>query len=595
MQTLCYSAIWVLDFEFIARDGETPKVVCLVAHDLVTGRWIRIWHGEFGPPPFSLGPESLFVAFSASAEWSCFLALGWPMPQRCIDLGPEFIRTNNGRIDGKLFPSLIAAASHFKIAVTSAAEKETMRDLIIGGGPWTDSQQKEIFDYCATDVRMTADLFQAMRHELLKNDNTLGGALLRGRYTCAVARMERYGIPIDIETLDRIDKHWDALKLDLISEIDGDFGVFDGTRFVAKRFADYIKREGIAWPSYPEGAFKLDDKTFRERAKAYPALAPLRELRHTLDKLRLNSFTIGTDGRNRTSLMPFGSKTSRNQPSNSRFIFGASRWLRSLVKPASGRAVAYVDWASQEIAVAAALSGDAALWQDYVQGDVYLNFAKEVGLVPAYATKTSHEAERNRVKTMFLGIGYGMSAQSLAMQSGLHIDEARELLLKHRGRYRRFWTWAESVQNAGLLGQQLQTAYGWTWQAGYGTDVNPRSLLNWPMQSNGAEMMRLACCDLTEQGIVVCCPVHDALMVEADIDEIDKVVQLTQVAMERASELVLGPGKVTRTDAQIVRYPDRYVDKGGAVMWQRVMVQLEKVDPKPKGDVHLNPHEFRAG
>jgi len=181
------------------------------------------------------------------------------------------------------------------------------------------------------------------------------------------------------------------------------------------------------------------------------------------------------------------------------------------------------------------------------------------------------------------------------MQSGLHIDEARELLLKHRGRYCRFWTWAESVQNAGLLWQQLQTAYGWTWQAGYGTDVNPRSILNWPMQSNGAEMMRLACCDLTEQGIVVCCPVHDALMVEADIDEIDKVVQLTQVAMERASELVLGPGKVTRTDAQIVRYPDRYVDKGGAVMWQRVMVQLEKVDSKPKGDVHLNPHAFRAG
>lgn len=595
MQPLSYSAIWVLDFEFIARNGETPEVVCLVAHELITGRWIRIWQGEFGPPPFSLGPESLFVAFSASAEWSCFLALGWPMPQRCIDLAPEFIRTNNGRIDGKLFPSLIAAASHFTIAVTSAAEKETMRDLIIGGGPWTDSQREEILGYCTADVRMTADLFQAMRNELMKNDKTLGGALLRGRYTCAVARMERYGIPIDVETLDRIDAHWDAIKLDSISEIDGDFGVFEGTRFVAERFADYIKREGIAWPCCPKGALKLDDKTFRERAKAYPALAPLRELCHTLDKLRLNSFTIGADGRNRTSLMPFGSKTGRNQPSNSRFIFGASRWLRSLIKPASGRAVAYVDWASQEIAVAAALSGDDALWHDYVQGDVYLNFAKEVGLVPAYATKVSHEAERNRVKTMFLGIGYGMSAQSLAMQSGLHIDEARELLLKHRARYKQFWALAESVQNAGLLGQQLQTAYGWTWQAGYGTEVNPRSLLNWPMQSNGAEMMRLACCDLTEQGIVVCCPVHDALMVEADIDEIDKVVQLTQVAMERASELVLGSGKVTRTDAQIVRYPDRYVDKGGAVMWQTVMVQLEKVDPKPKGDVHLNPHEFRAG
>jgi hypothetical protein len=47
--------------------------------------------------------------------------------------------------------------------------------------------------------------------------------------------------------------------------------------------------------------------------------------------------------------------------------------------------------------------------------------------------------------------------------------------------------------------------------------------------------------------------------------------------MERASELVLGKGKKTRTDAQIVRFPDRYADKGGIVMWQKVMAQLGKL------------------
>jgi hypothetical protein len=97
------------------------------------------------------------------------------------------------------------------------------------------------------------------------------------------------------------------------------------------------------------------------------------------------------------------------------------------------------------------------------------------------------------------------------------------------------------------------------------------------MQANGAEMMRLACCELTERGIIVCCPVHDAILIEASIEEIDHAVQLTQGAMERASELVLGKGKKTRTDAQIVRFPDRYADKGGIVMWQKVMAQLEKL------------------
>jgi hypothetical protein len=424
---------------------------------------------------------------------------------------------------------------------------------------------------------MTADLFQAMQGELFLGATTLGGALLRGRYTCAVARMERNGIPIDIDALNLIETNWEAIKLDLIVDIDKDFGVYEGSSFITKKFADYIRRGDIPWPTHPSGALKLDEDTFRERSKAYPILAPLRELRHNLDGLRLTSFSIGSDGRNRTALMPFASKTGRNQPSNSRFIFGASRWLRSLLKPAQGRAIAYVDWSSQEVAIAAALSGDEILWQDYFAGDVYLNFAKQAGLVPATATKSSHEAERNRVKALFLGIGYGMSAQSIAAHSGLHIDVARSLLLRHRLRYRQFWAWAEGVQNAGLLGQKIQTTFGWTWQAGYGTDVNPRSLLNWPMQANGAEMMRLACCELTEQGIMVCCPVHDAILIEASIEEIDHAVQLTQGAMERASELVLGKGKKTRTDAQIVRFPDRYADKGGIVMWQKVMAQLEKL------------------
>lgn len=53
-----------------------------------------------------------------------------------------------------------------------------------------------------------------------------------------------------------------------------------------------------------------------------------------------------------------------------------------------GRAIAYVDWSSQEIAIAGALSGDEMLWQAYESGDPYIAFAKQAGLVPAGATKS---------------------------------------------------------------------------------------------------------------------------------------------------------------------------------------------------------------
>jgi len=43
--------------------------------------------------------------------------------------------------------------------------------------------------------------------------------------------------------------------------------------------------------------------------------------------------------------------------------------------------------------------------------------------------------------------------------------------------------------------------------------------------------------------------------------------------MAKASDLVLG-GFVLRTDLNIVRYPDRYADKRGAEMWNRVLCLL---------------------
>ena len=573
---LPYRAIWILDFEYIARDGEHPEPVCMVAHDIVSGQWITLWRDELhNSPPFDLGPDSLYVAYAAWTQWSCFLQNGWPMPQRCIDLCVEFICIHNGSSDGRLFPSLIAVASHYKVSCMGTAHKDAMRDLILGGGPWRNGQRAEIIEYCSSNVFITERLYYAMLPKISEDAPRIGQALLRGRYTCAVARMERNGIPADVETIEKLQMGWGYVKQKLIADLDQDYGVFNGTSFIANRFADFLQRAQIPWPRLPTGQLKLDDDTFREQARAYPSIAPLRELRHSLGKMRLVDFPVGSDGRMRTSLKPFASRTGRNQPSSTKFIFGSSRWLRGLIKPSPSRALAYLDWSSQEIAIAAALSGDDAMWESYATGDPYLAFAKKVGLVPADATKETHKSGRQRAKAVVLGVGYGMGAESIALQSGIHIEDARELLRLHQKIYRIFWEWVTANQNAGLLGFPLQTVFGWTWRAGFGTTVNPRSLLNWPIQANGGEMMRLACCELTESGIQVCAPIHDALLVEAEASAIDCVVELTRSAMERASEMVLGKGRIVRVDVDIVRYPNRYADEAGVDFWNRVMRLLD--------------------
>jgi hypothetical protein len=151
--------------------------------------------------------------------------------------------------------------------------------------------------------------------------------------------------------------------------------------FSKARFAQWLSRNGIPWLQTETGDLSLADDTFREMSKAFPIVAPLRELRHALSELRLESLTVGRDGRNRCLLSPFKSKTGRNQPSNSKFIFGPSVWIRCLIKPTAGMAIAYLDWSQQEFGIAAALSGDQAMQEAYRTADPYLDFAKQAGAV----------------------------------------------------------------------------------------------------------------------------------------------------------------------------------------------------------------------
>jgi hypothetical protein len=200
-------------------------------------------------------------------------------------------------------------------------------------------------------------------------------------------------------------------------------------------------------------------------AKAHPQVSPMRELRSALSELRLNDLAVGCDGRNRTILSAFRSRTGRNQPSNSKFIFGPSVWLRSLIKPPR-------DMAS--------------------------------------LTST------------------GRSKNSASPPPCPAI-----------------------------------------WQC--------KPPISRPMQANGAEMLRLACCLATDRGIEVCAPVHDAVLICAPLDQLENDVAAMCAAMAEASRAVLG-GFELSTSVHLTRYPDRFFDAGGrgGKMWHHVMGLITK-------------------
>jgi hypothetical protein len=564
-----FSDIWIVDFEYQASPGERPRPVCMVAEELTRGRVIRLWRDEMLAlrcAPFNVGSNALFVAYFASAEFSCFLQSGWQLPENVVDLYAEHRCQTNGE-KTPCGDGLLGALALRGLAHIDAGEKDEMRRLILDQQQWTESEKRKILDYCQTDVTGTAALLRKMAPSI-----DWPRALLRGRYMKAVARMERNGVPLDAELHRRLVANWDELKTRLIAAVDADFGVYEGLTFKYGRFADHLARRGIAWPLYPTGTLKLDEDTFRDQARRWPELQPLYELRTTLSGMRLTSLEVGADGRNRCLLSPFRAVTGRNQPSNAKFIFGPARWMRGLIRPPEGYGLAYIDFASQEIGIAAGLSGDERMAEGYRTGDPYLAFAKAARLVPPDATKQSHKAIRDSCKAIVLGVNYGMGPEAMALQAGITPAESRELLRLHKETYRPFWRWMENAVSAAMLTGEMKTVFGWRRRVGQ--EPNARSLMNFPMQANGAEALRIAAIAATEVGIEVCAPVHDAFLIGAPLERLDADVVAMRDMMTKAGRAVTG-GLDIRTDAEVVRWPGRYMDDRGKAMWEKVISLLE--------------------
>ena len=567
-----FRKIWFIDFEYGQGDSGLPEPRCLVAKELHSKNVEQKWFGKAGAHDSIFDrddPNSLIVSFYAPAELSCFLALDWKFPRFILDLFVEFRNLTNG-LKLPSGNSLIGALSYFDLPHLDSADKTSMRDLALRGGDYTKSEREALLVYCQSDVEATEALFNKMR-DLIDLDR----ALIRGEYMKSVAEIEKTGIPLDHQKFKDLKHHWEEIQEVLINRIDSRYGVFEGRRFKRDRFERFLNFHKIQWPRHDSGVIDLSDETFRKMTKIHPMLNPLRELRNSLSKMRLSEFSVGRDGRSRAMLSPFRSKTGRNQPSSKRFIFNSSAWIRSLIKPHQDKALAYIDWSQQEFGIAAALSKDEKMMQAYQSGDPYLEFAKLARQIPLGATKKTHQKERSLFKATVLAVQYGMGANSLAQNTSLPLEEAKHLLNLHKRTFKTFWEWSEGCVHCALLKRRIWTTFGWNLRLS--GEINPRSLANFPMQANGSEMLRLALILMSREKIDVCAPVHDAVLVEASLREIDEVVEHSKDLMAKASRIVLG-GFELKSEANVIRFPNRFEDsERGVEFWEEVNSILNEI------------------
>jgi DNA polymerase I len=578
---LPYPEIWVEDTEYYPGrglrnggvEGDPITPLCRVAIEIRSGRTVRQWQDELGPfSPY--GRDALFGSYSLPAEFGFHLRRGWSEPAHAIDALVEFRHhINDGRDRDR---SLGGALNFFGLESLDLANKKDMRDRILQGPAFTEQEKRDILDYCEDDVKALARLLP----RLIPTIRSWPHALLRGRVQWAMAKIEQRGLPIDLPLLTRLRRHWDGMRADMVSALDP-FGVYEIIDGVAhwrmERFEAFVAHYNLHWPRLASGKLRTDDETFREMAMLYPLVNPLRELRCSLSKLKLNSLAVGADARNRTPLWAYGTKTARCAPSTAKYVFGPAKWLRFSVAPLLRLALIHRDYRQQEVRIAAIVSGDDALLAACESGDVYLGIAEQIGLLGDSMNDEECAAVRDLAKIVVLSIQYGAGAYSLAALTGLTRAEAHEILARMRARFHRFYDFMHSVGDHAGLNLEISTCFDWRLKCPSGS--NPRTIRNFPMQSAGAMILHTACLLAERRGVEIVAPIHDAFVAQCDTRDVEDVSATLDRVMRDASAVVLR-GYELPTDCQIVRPGGRYFDKRGKAMWDTVTRLLAKQERK---------------
>ena len=178
---------------------------------------------------------------------------------------------------------------------------------------------------------------------------------------------------------------------------------------------------------------------------------------------------------------------------------------------------------------------------------------------------------------MLLAVQYGMAVETLAGRLGVSTFEAHEMLAQHHEQFSQYWAWSDDWVQHSLADRDH--AHGVRLDLPHRHHRVQRALdPQLAIQATGADILRISCILAHRHGIKLLAPVHDAVLIEAPIERIEADVAVMREIMRRASRIVLNvdPSGTheLRTDYKIIRYPDRYSDKRGTQIWDKVLQWL---------------------
>lgn len=603
-----------IDFEYRKSNEKHPELVCCALKGRQHKKALKFWLHDCPSERARLksvlimliSEGAVFLSYQATAEARCFLALGInPLDAQWIDLYVEWrqIRNKNDRflfgpyVDNAGNPcesssrgpdrnmiggGLADAIYYFFQADLDASNKDRMRKIILAGGPFDPQTATEILAYCAADIEYLAMLYDAFR----ANNKYLDAAtaLRRGRYTACLALTESLGIPIRLDRVANLSQNQASIARHFYLEANKLFPFFLETKrgFVQSydQFCKFVATKGLEkkWPKTEGGAsgrpkYAMNDKTFKKYSH-YPEIALLQKCKTSITHVgffkpaRIGEFLecVGSDGRARPWIGPFGTQTGRNAPPASQYVFAMASWLRAIVEPNASHTILGADESAQEFAIAAVLSGDKNMIEAYNSGDPYLGYAKQTGAIAENATRDDPvtDALRDEYKSSVLGIQYSIGSASLAIKMANDCgkpyteEDGRRFIALHQRTFPEYWSMLDRVRRIYYSGNPIRTRDNWVL---FCDNHNERSVGNFPMQGNAASIGRESMIKCWEAGVPVIAPLHDCDYAECAIGDKIEVKKAMVKAWEDATTAIIGDTIKIRVDVKEHPHGELWVEK----------------------------------
>ena len=441
------------------------------------------------------------------------------------------------------------------------------RDLAVAG-TGAESGDQAAFSFDDTDshdamvrARAVIDLAAALEADL---DAQGGATLLREvelPLTRTLATMERVGVAVDIDYLNRLYADFDAAvvaaEADAFAVLGKPINLGSPKQLQTVLFDELAmpktRRTQTGWTTDAESLETLYAKT------EHPFLAHL--LRHR-DQIRLRQTvegllkSVADDGRIHTTYVQTIAATGRlssTDPNlqNIPIRTEAGRRIReAFVVGAGYETLLTADYSQIEMRIMADQSEDAGLTEAFASGqDFHTIMASRVFGVAAGEVSG---AQRAKIKAMNYGLAYGLSAFGLSQQLKIEVSEARGLMEEYFERFGHVRDFLQDIVATARRTGFTETVLGrrrylpdLTSSNRQRREMAERAALNAPIQGSAADIIKVAMLDvetaIAQRGLRsrMLLQVHDELVFEVAPGERDQFEELVRDKMGHAVEMTV--------------------------------------------------------